>query len=69
MASFESRLSDEQRHNLEQARKMLGLRSRVQVLFWFSDNAVEIVKHHVEPSKATGLWYIEQGRPQDGTKK
>ena len=69
MASIETRFSPKQKANLDHARKMLGFKSQAQVLFWFADNAVDIVRERVPPSAATGLWYIEQGKPAESTKE
>lgn len=44
MPAIEALLTDEQKHNLEQARRILGLRSRAEVFRFFADNAVEIAK-------------------------
>jgi len=55
MASIEARLSDQQKRNLEEARRLLGLRSRSELLFWFADNAVEIAQ-----GQLTGIGFIEQ---------
>ena len=41
-------LTDDQKANLEQARRMLGLRSRAEVLRAFADHAVELATHLAE---------------------
>lgn len=55
MASIEARLSDQQKHNLDEARRFLGLRSRSELLFWFADHAVEIAQ-----GQLTGIGFMEQ---------
>lgn len=49
MASIESRFNVKQREDLETVRKMMGLRSRAAVIFWFADHAIEIVKGQLPP--------------------
>jgi len=44
MPAIEALLTDQQKQNLEEARRLLGLRSRAQVFRFFADNAVEIAK-------------------------
>lgn len=44
MPTLEQTLSKEQKQNLEQARSLLGLRSRAQLIRWFADNAVDIAR-------------------------
>ena len=44
MPGIEALLTDDQKQNLEQARRLLGLRSRAELFRFFADNAVEIAK-------------------------
>ncbi len=45
---IEATLTDDQKANLEQARRMLGLRSRAEVLRAFADHAVELAARVAE---------------------
>lgn len=44
MASVEGRFSDKQKRNLDEARRLLGLRSRSGLLLWFADHSVEVAQ-------------------------
>lgn len=48
MSSVETRLSDQQKENLEEARSYGAFHSRTELILWFADNAVRIVKEAVE---------------------
>lgn len=44
--AIESTLTETQKENLEEARKMMGLRSRAEVFRAFANHAVELVKEY-----------------------
>jgi len=44
MPGIEALLTEEQKQNLEEARRLLGLRSRAELFRFFADNAIEIAK-------------------------
>lgn len=56
MSPIEASLSQQQKENLEQARRILGFRSRADLVRWFADNAVEIAQ-----GQLTGIGFIDQG--------
>lgn len=59
MATIEQCLSEEQKASLEDARRILGLRSRAAVFRWFADNAAEIAR-----GQLTGPGIIGVAEPQ-----
>jgi hypothetical protein len=51
LAPIESVLTAKQKENLELARGFGGFRSRTELILWFADNALDIVKEAVRQDK------------------